>query len=314
MRKDITGISHEDFLKLRTGLGGSDAGSILGLSEYVSRYELWGIKAGLYEPQKFETSSTFFGRFFENHIVDLYQYWGGDFDSLSSNFSTGTKVIEVEDKIYHYSDDEYPFLQCSPDRIVLKHPKYKGQGILEVKTIAGFVANKYEAGLPPVYYAQMQHNMMITGLEWGDFVILKDGRDFDVLHIKRNDEFIEDLKKQEIEFWDRVQKTIQAIKEKKTYTEFEPEIDGTEAFAKFLKAQYQGKEETIYGDALDLENAMIYDSSNKQIKALEAQKQLAQNSLMFKMKDATVMILDDFTQITYRPDVKGNRRFLLKLK
>jgi putative phage-type endonuclease len=314
MRTNITGISHDDFLKLRTGIGGSDAGSILGLSEYVSRYELWGIKAGLYEGLNQESSASFFGRFFESAIADLYTYWGGDFESLMANHKDQKRVNEIEPDIYHYIDDENPFLQCSPDRIILSNYKHKGQGVLEVKTILGFVADKYEAGIPPMYYAQMQHNMMVTGLGWGDFVILKDGRNFDVFHIERNDDFIADLKKREIDFWARVIKTREAVARNESYEAYEPEIDGTEAFAHFLKRQYQGKEETIYATPEDKANAETYDICNKQIKEIEKKKQLAQNSLMFKMKDATVMIIDDFSKITYRPDVRGTRRFVLKYK
>lgn len=314
MRTKITNLTHEEFLKLRTGIGGSDAGSILGLSEYVSRYELWGIKAGLYEPNSYDSNFSFFGRYFEESVADLYTYWGGAFEDLLENYNNKKRIVEIEDDIYHYSDDEYPFLQCSPDRIILKHYKYEGQGVLEVKTIAGFVADKYEAGIPPQYYAQMQHNMMVTGLKWGDFAILKDGREFDVFHIQRNEEFIADLKKREIEFWDKVVKTKIAVENGLSYEQYEPEIDGTEAFAKFLKRQYRGDEETIYADPEDKENAMIYDSCSKEIKEIEKKKQLAQNNLMFKMKDATVMVIDEFSKITYRPDVNGNRRFNLKLK
>lgn len=211
-RTDITQLTHEQFLDLRKdGIGGSDASCILGLSEYVSRYELWGIKAGLYQPENIDNIYSFFGRFFENSVVELYTYWDGTPEGMMKNFKDRKPVCEIEDKIYHYKDQEFEFLQCSPDRVITKHPKYKGAGVLEVKTIAGFTADKYEAGLPPAYLAQAQHNLMVTGLDWLDFAVLKDGRNFMVFHIERHEEYIKNLREREVEFWHRVLKTKQAV-------------------------------------------------------------------------------------------------------
>lgn len=315
MRINISKLTHEEFLKLRTGIGGSDAGAILDLSEYVSRYELWGVKTGLYQKRfSDDNNASFFGRYFEKHIAELYTYWDGSFEGMMENYKAGKRVSKIERNIYHYTDRKLPFLQCSPDRIIKEHYKYKGKGVLEVKTILGFVANRYEAGIPPMYYAQMQHNLMVTNLKWGEFVILKDGRNFDVFHIERNDDFIATLKEAELDFWNSIEKTREAVAKGESYSEFEPDVDGSQAFAEFLKAQYKGQEATIYAQPDDMENIAIYDTCNKQIKEIEKKKQLAQNNLMYKMKEATVMVIDDYSKITFRPDVKGNRRFVLKYR
>lgn len=311
-RIDITDLSHDEFLEIRKdGIGGSDASIIKGASDYISSYELWGIKSGLYEANTEDSIHTFFGRFFENDIAKLYTYWDGTESGFIDNFKADNKIIDIEDRIYHYKDQEFEFLQCSPDRIVTKHPKYKGYGVLEIKTILGFVKNKYDLALPPAYLVQAQHNLMVTGLDWLDFAVLQDGRFFKVFHIERNEEYIQNLRRLEIDFWHRVLKTKQAILNDTNPYEFEPEIDGTEAFSNFLKRQFKGEEKVIQGNVEDIRDADTIMRCNEAIKELEAQKREAQNRIQFKMmkESADMMELMEGARFTWRPRKDGVKVF-----
>lgn len=59
-----------------------------------------------------------------------------------------------------------------------------GRGVLEIKTISGYNADKWEGGIPPYYIAQIQLYMLVLGYDYGQFAFLKDGRHMDVLLLR----------------------------------------------------------------------------------------------------------------------------------
>jgi hypothetical protein len=77
----------------------------------------------------------------------------------------------------------------SPDRLIL------GQGILEVKCPAPptLIRYKYEKKLPVAYKAQVQGLLWITGYEWAAFFAWHPEIEPFLLHVERDEAFIERL-------------------------------------------------------------------------------------------------------------------------
>jgi predicted phage-related endonuclease len=75
------------------------------------------------------------------------------------------------------------------------------QGVLEVKTVAGFKSSAWAEGLPDHFALQVQHQLAVTGLEHAWVAVLFGGQRLEVLEVEREEETIESLVRLEGEFW-----------------------------------------------------------------------------------------------------------------
>lgn len=151
----------EEWLKARQnqGIGGSEAGCILGKNKYKTNVDLWQEKTGRKEqPDLSYNSAVQFGKFAEPLLRELFKQ---DYPQY---------IVD-----YHefdlYVNDKYPFIFATLDgEITTADGK---RGILEIKTTT--IQNKlqwddWENKIPDSYYVQILHQLAATG--W-DFAILK---------------------------------------------------------------------------------------------------------------------------------------------
>lgn len=114
--------NREDWLKTRTvqGIGGSEAGSVLGVNKYRSNVELWEIKTGKRKaPDISDKPAVQFGKFAEPLLRELFK----------QNYPDLTVDYHEFDM---YVNDEYPFIFATLDG-ELTAPD-GSRGILEIKT------------------------------------------------------------------------------------------------------------------------------------------------------------------------------------
>ena len=168
-----------------SGLGGSDAGAIIGLNPYKKPYQLWLEKTGQIEQEDLS----------DNEAV----YWCTVLDEAVANRFTEVTGKKVR-KSGLLRSDEYLFMLASPDRMVV------GENAgLEIKTANGFAAKKWEGDeVPDSYYCQCQHYMAVTGCEKWYIACLLGGQRFVWKTIDRNDTDIQALIMAEKEFWKHV--------------------------------------------------------------------------------------------------------------
>ncbi len=184
----------EKWLELRkTGIGGSDAGAILGLNKYASPLTVYMQKKGV---EGFEgNNSTEWGHILEDPIR---QKAAKELD------------IEISTVPGMYTSIDYPFMNANLDglcyashQVNIGGESVEGLGGYEIKTSTngdGFTDDE----IPDSYYCQVQHYMCVTGLKWfiltAFFFNTKDAKHY---IIKRNDDFIyEKLIPKEKEFWE----------------------------------------------------------------------------------------------------------------
>lgn len=137
----------EEWAKFRkSGIGGSDIGTILGLNEWKSAYQLWAERTGLIDVEPVNNWSVRFGKAFEMPILELWAEDNPDWEV----FTTGT-----------YCDNKLNFMQASPDALA-KHKETGEMILLEVKT-----ARYAWEDLPPSYYAQVMHYLDVLSLNRG---------------------------------------------------------------------------------------------------------------------------------------------------
>lgn len=180
-------MSREDWLKARKqGIGSSDVGAILGLNKYKTPLEVYEEKIS---PEIVEipmTPALEFGIKLESVVADTYAE------------RTGRQVVR-DNKIRIHP--EHPFLIANLDRII-RPSNGEGRGILEVKTASSMAVKQWGTEIPLSYFAQVEHQLNVTGMEWGVLALLVDGREFQTFDVKRDDAFIAMMQSVLIDFWE----------------------------------------------------------------------------------------------------------------
>lgn len=256
MIKQIKYKNDEEWRSIRRGyIGGSDAGAVVGMNSYKSRYTLWAEKTG--RLQEFEGNlTTEVGAYLEAFVAE--------------QFCRETKK-KVRRENCTFVNDKYPFACANIDRKIVGE-----NALLEIKTTNSPPAmKKLRTGeYPEAWYCQMTHYLAVTGLEKAYLAVLIGGRKFEKYELERDEDEIEALMEAEREFWELV-KSGQA-----------PEADGEVSTGETISRLYPesgGETISLYG----LDGYMReYLQLNEQIKALNNLKENAANHIKEYMKTA----------------------------
>jgi putative phage-type endonuclease len=214
-------LSRADWLSVRkTGIGGSDAASAVGLSPYTSPLELWLDKTsrdgGLAKPDAHDTTEpVYWGTLLEPIVAAAYTQ------------QTGNRVRKVNAVLQHPT---VPFMLANLDREVVGQP---GVQILECKTAGEFGARLWREGVPEYVQLQVQHQLAVTGKQAADVAVLLCGQKLEVHRIERDDELISRLIPLEAAFWRYVE------------TDTPPPANGSESADRALRCLYPGNAGTV---------------------------------------------------------------------
>lgn len=325
-------MSHEDWLRFRKrGIGASEVGYVLGLSPYKSKLELFYEKIS---PQIFineDSIPAFMGKFMEEHIATMWQYWkdGGDQMEMQRNFKTNNKIRTMRKVNAYIQNPSFPHLFVSLDRR-FRHVTL-GSSCLEIKTIGGFEANKWEGGIPAYQVAQIHTQMLVTGWRYGELAAFKDGRYLDVYPFKPHAGMRREIIKQTSDIWKRIErgrilmtqlyeheKSFNMRKVKKVQAELmqiEPDPDASESLANFLKDKYLNPEPISerLGTLEEFEVAKQHLILKDQQKGLNDGILLAENTLKNNMKNIERITFGDGGSVYWKQDAAGSRRFMNKI-
>lgn len=151
----------EEWLEMRqeVGIGGSDAGTVLGLNPWCSNVQLWRYKTGQEQPEDIsDKPAVIFGKKAEEHIRELFRL---DYPQYNIKYN----------EFWMYVNDSMPWQFATLDGELTDETGRRG--ILEIKTTT--IQNKsqwdeWENGIPQRYYAQVLHQLSATGWQ---FAILR---------------------------------------------------------------------------------------------------------------------------------------------
>jgi putative phage-type endonuclease len=169
----------------QSGIGGSDAAAIIGANPHKTALQVYREKTEPLGPE-LVNRAILRGRFLEPIIARIYKEQQG-------------RIVTTPEAIVR--DSEHPFLLASYDGIWFDGAN--DSGIVEFKApgLRNFQKWKVE-GVPQMYYVQLQHYLMVSGMRVGSFGIFSAERwellPFDV---PRDDQLIEQLRQAEIDFW-----------------------------------------------------------------------------------------------------------------
>lgn len=291
----MTAISREEWLALRnTGLGGSDAGTVLGVNPYKTPFQLYLEKRGeIAADDLSEKEAVHFGVVLEDVVAAEYSR------------RTGRKVERCNTMLRHRA---HPWMLGNLDRLVWqgdKRPQHRGEirtkHLLECKTALGRFIDKSMWGpdgtdeVPMSYLAQCQHYMAVTDAEQCDLAVLLSGPEFRIYPIRRDDTLIASMIEHEAEFWERIQ----------TANAPPPDYDHATT-ADVLAKLYPGTN----GETIELpDEAMhwkrVMDDASEQQKLYEAVKTGAKNHLLHLMGEAAIGKLPDGAQFTRKAVTRG---------
>lgn len=331
------GMSNEDWLRFRKrGIGASEVGAIMGLSQYKSNVELFYEKIGQGLGYSVENIRMYFGKEYENPIARMWEYWGGSEASLIENTRLNRKVRRMQKVKAYIQNTKYPHLFVSLDRRINKHidfetGKERGNGALEIKTLSKYEADKWESGIPPSHVVQVQTQLIVTGWEYGELAVQTDFGSFMVYPFEKHKGVCKEIVKQTTEFWQRVerarilltqqyeyQKNFNTRKVREVEAELqrlEPSPDASDGLASFLKEKYRNADVTSerMGTLEELAIAQEHAKQKEQLKKINEKVQFCENSLKASMRNIEKIVFPQEGFVSWKNDTNGSRRFVNKV-
>jgi putative phage-type endonuclease len=257
---------HEWLLERTKGIGGSDAGVILGLNKYRTAFELWLEKTGQVEPQEVDNEAIYWGNEMENVVAKEFEK------------RTGKKVRRSN---FMYSHQKNSFIKANVDRLVVGE-----SAVLECKTASAFLAKEWENDeIPDTYLIQVQHYLGVTGKEKGYIAVLIGGNRFVWKEIERDEELITMIFNAEKDFWEH--HVIAGVP---------PALDGSSAAEKYIKEKYElaekDKEIVLPGEYKEV--LIQYEKIKSDEALIKTAKSEIENKIKDQLKDAEKGLIDSF--------------------
>lgn len=188
------------------GVGGSDAGVIMGVNHWKNVEQLWEEKTGRIKPEDISHKpAVILGNALEPALRDEYAYRHSD-----------VQVIEPQ---YMLQDTEHPWRQASLDGVITCPDGMKE--VLEIKTV-GLPSTRYwEPGTVPIsYVCQVLHYMAVSGYRRARLIAMIGNSRIVERVVERDELLIEMIEDAVDEFWNHVQADIPPLQRNAT-TEFE---------------------------------------------------------------------------------------------
>lgn len=139
------------------GIGASDAGAMLGMSNWKSNEDLWLEKTGLREPEDISGKPFVqYGHDAEPHLRALFSL---DHPEMEVTYDSPYKIIR---------NSEYPFIFCTPDGELTERETGRHGG-MEIKTTEIKNPGQWDhwnGRIPDQYYCQVIWQMIAAGWEF----------------------------------------------------------------------------------------------------------------------------------------------------
>lgn len=276
-RVSFLNMSEEEWLEQRRkSIGGSDAGTILGLNEYSSPYSLWAEKTGKVIPEDIsDKEAVRLGNDLEDYVAKRWCE------------KTGKKLRRDNNFVYN---SDYPFAHVQADRLVVGE-----DAGFEAKTTSSWeiLEQCREGKYPARWYCQCVHGMMVTGYKKWYLGVLVLGKGFYDFVIDRDDAEILALATTEEAFWHNVTSNTP------------PSLDGSEATQEALR--------TILKDSIDSSvdltgvsmHLHVYSQLKDRIKEMEKELAEHQAYIMQYMGSASKGTYDKYS-VSYRTQYRRN--------
>lgn len=255
---DTTDMPESEWLELRRHyIGASEVAAVLGINPYKSNF---GVYIDKTQGSNFEGNiHTEFGNWMEPHIREEFPKRFLKEEGIA---------IHVYAYKYMLRHPEHVCLSVNLDGIV-EHPEH-GVGVIEIKTASEMQWRQWQDDeLPDMYYAQIQQELSITGLDYA-YVVALVGKRLLWKLIPRNDEFINLMTPRLLDFW-----------ESYVIPRIEPMPMGLDDDADILKKLYEKEEGGKFVELHDHQNDYDrYKELSAEIKELGLEQEAIKQRFM----------------------------------
>lgn len=259
---DTRTLTHDEWLALRrTGIGGSDAGAIMGVSPYKGAFSVWADKMGKLPPLE-DNEAMRQGRDLEDYVARRFAEASG---------------LRVRHEYSMLRSVEHPCMLADIDRRIIGE-----RAGLECKTSRDITMARYRNGEYPMeYYCQCLHYLAVTGWDCWYLAVLVYGTDLLIYKICRDEvmDDIEALIKAEEAFW-----------ENHMVLDVPPAPDALDSTAAALGSVYPHEDGTTVCADQDADQALTDLAALKaQKRALDRQITERENQIKAAMGEAEVI-------------------------
>ena len=290
-------LTRDEWLAFRKqGIGGSDAGVIMGASKWKSPFDLWADKRGLI-PEQASNAAMEWGNALESVVAERYAV------------EYGQAVVEWPVML----QGEHPWQLANLDYVIVepsaKYPAGKVTldenldpesilAILEIKT-AGIatrsnLADWEDGQFPDTYFWQVAHYSAVTGIRQAVIAALIGGQGLVVRDVMIDDEDVERLTGFEANFWESVEIGI------------EPELWGRESELETLKAIYpESQPKTVEVDEFAADLVSEYRRLKAEQEDIETRLLTVRGQLVQLAADADTVTHNDEVLFTYKSSKPG---------
>lgn len=295
--------------RLKSGLGASEVGICMGLSEWECKLSLWERKIGI-RKSKPKNLRMHMGLKAEPIIADLFSHYDKDENKFLSNIESGRKVYELEEVNAIAQNSEIPYLFASLDR------RYKDKDgnyvAVELKHKSSQAYKQYEGQINPCELIQLACQLLCTEYKLGRICYLIDNTRLEVFDLTYKDalKLKPSIMKEVSLFWQSVEKAKilqnKIFHAKSEYNnrlaseleielhKLEPSPENSQAYYLYMTELAREKKETIgiKGDEIMLEKGKKLKKIADQKKRLEKQEVELKSELMTVMRKEDRWLLD----------------------
>lgn len=291
-------------------IGSSETGTILGINKWETRARTWQVKSNQIHHRIPDNEPMYWGRQLEAHIATSWEYYDIETGSYVENAGNGIKVRQAIDPKGIITNSKYPWLAATCDRLIPPGSKTFTDTVLnvasplEIKTIDHYAHNVNETGLPPYYEAQIMEQMIVLGAEYGEFAYLVGGQKLKVEPRLFHQGFADSILEETYDFWYNcvapAREIMAEISAKpnlasplyRKISNFEPEIETTNAYIDWLKENYREEKEKAIAPPELHHHISAWGKAQKLIKTLEKISDGHKSHIMKAHRDFSSQIID----------------------
>lgn len=280
-------MDRKEWLNIRkSGIGGSDAASVLGLNPYRSSISIFMEKIDYIHNIGYQSENN---EDTKDENISYRMELGNkleEFVAREFTEKTGKKVRNINGIL---KNDKYPFALANIDRAVVGEKAF-----LECKVTNSYSKKVWELGVPIHYQIQVNHYMAVTGATHCYVAALVGNEELYIHKIERDEEIVNEIMEIEAMFWDKC-----------VLGDNIPVADGSLDYSKVLQEFYKDSkdEELILFEEESVLNR--YDEIVELYKDLDLEKKKIEQYLQEQMKEYEIAFIGD-RRITWKKQERNS--------
>lgn len=292
-------LSRAEWLDLRRkGIGGSDAGTIMGANRYTSAFTLHHQKTGAISDEWEGNEATRWGHDLELVIAKRFA------EETQSAVVSWPVLLQSDVRPWQLANLDFLIVEpsdwCPPGEVTVVHSEPEDVlGILEIKTTG--IASKGSAhewaynNIPASYYYQGCHYASVTEIANVTFAALVGGQGLVIREVTYKPGQISELNEKEADFWENVQ------------ADLPPVPDGLPRDFDTLKLLYPNSElgKTLQADEQLANVIERFKKAKQMLDEVQSEFDEAKAQLLDEIGNAESVELNGETILTYKSSKMG---------